>query len=250
MAYISDRYKPEEKEQSENEKRRLAFAAKLLASKPVKKDYAPFSRRFNDIEQSGVNATNYEMRRRNKREAAELEAIRRKMEAETRKRIEISVGQGRGPDLTPNYTPTIPGSNRRAPNVASPTGDFGAFVNAIASKESGGNYRAVNPDSGAMGKYQIMPGNISGTKRGWDYEALGYDVNRSQFLNSPQIQEAIAQYQLKKYYDKWGPRGAAIAWYAGPGAVSGYSQSALNAPQGQYPSISSYAEAILRRLGL
>jgi hypothetical protein len=39
-------------------------------------------------------------------------------------------------------------------------GDFGAFVNAIAGKESGGSYSARNPHSGAMGKYQIMPSNI------------------------------------------------------------------------------------------
>lgn len=249
MAYLSERYRPKEKEQTENEKRRNQFAAQLLASKPQRDSFEPYMRRFNDVEQAGVDATNYEVKRRNRREAAELEAIRKRMEAETRKRIEISIGQGKGPDLTPNYIPTLPGqSNQSASNA--PSGNFGSFMNAIAQQESGGSYSARNRSSGAMGKYQIMPGNISGRKRGWDYEALGRDVSAQEFMNSPQIQEAIAQYKMREYYNKWGPRGAAIAWYAGPGAVSGYSQSALNAPQGQYPSISGYAQQILQRLGL
>lgn len=127
-------------------------------------------------------------------------------------------------------------------------GGFSSFVNSIQSKESGGNYGAVNKDSGAMGKYQIMPANIKGSGRGWDYEALGRDVSTSQFMKSPQIQDAIAQYKLKSYYDKWGPAGAAVAWYAGPGRVKGYlaNPSKYNNPQGAYPSIAAYVNAIVK----
>lgn len=128
---------------------------------------------------------------------------------------------------------------------------FGRFMQAIGKQESGGNYGALNRDSGAMGKYQIMPANILGTGRGWDYEALGRDINTAEFLNSPQIQEKIAQYKLQQYYKKYGPAGAAIAWYAGPGAAQKYASSgyASTGGQGNYPSISGYMKQILQKMG-
>lgn len=132
---------------------------------------------------------------------------------------------------------------------ATPTGNFGDFVRAISGQESGGNYGAVNRHSGALGKYQIMPGNIPS----WSQAALGRRVTANQFLSSPQLQEQIAQYQLRQYYNKWGPEGAAVAWYAGPGTANKYMRSrgrGFNAAQGQYPSISAYALSILRKMGM
>lgn len=128
---------------------------------------------------------------------------------------------------------------------------FGKFMSAIGKQESGNNYGARNRDSGAMGKYQIMPANIEGAGRGWDYEALGRDISTSQFMSSPQIQEKIAQYKLQQYYKKYGPAGAAIAWYAGPGAAQKYASSgyASNGGQGNYPSISNYMKQILQKMG-
>lgn len=129
-------------------------------------------------------------------------------------------------------------------------GGFGAFLNAVAGQESGGNYGARNSSSGAMGKYQIMPANIQGAGRGWDYEALGRDVSVGQFLGSPKIQEAIAQYKLRSYYQKYGAAGAAVAWYAGPGAVQGYlrNPNRYTNPQGAYPSIAAYVQQVLGRM--
>lgn len=150
----------------------------------------------------------------------------------------------------PQYDPTagMPSPNYGVQGQAK--GGFAGFLNAISGQESGGNYKAQNSSSGAMGKYQIMPSNIAGTGRGWDYEALGRDVSVGEFLGSPQIQEAIAQYKLKSYYDKYGPAGAAVAWYAGPGAVSGYQKnpSAYTNPQGAYPSIAAYVQQVLGRM--
>jgi hypothetical protein len=128
---------------------------------------------------------------------------------------------------------------------------FDRFMSAIQAKESGGSYSARNRDSGAMGKYQIMPGNIQGSG-GWDKEALGRNVSTSQFMNSPEIQDAIARYKLKQYYDKYGAAGAAVAWYAGPGNAAKYVANGgrgYNRRQGNYPSVSSYAQDILRRMG-
>lgn len=130
-----------------------------------------------------------------------------------------------------------------------PSGSFGSFLKAISGKESGNNYGAVNRHSGALGKYQIMPGNIPS----WSREALGRSITPQQFLRDRSLQEQIAQHKLRQYYNKWGPEGAAVAWYAGPGRVNDYMKNGgrgYNRAQGQYPSISAYAHSILKSMGL
>lgn len=127
------------------------------------------------------------------------------------------------------------------------TGQLGSFINAIGVKESGNNYSAVNRHSGALGKYQIMPFNIAS----WSRAALGYSISPSQFLSSPQLQETIARHKLTEYYNKYGPAGAAVAWYAGPGsadrfASSGYLSRGIEA--GGYPSQYSYVNSILQAM--
>lgn len=118
-----------------------------------------------------------------------------------------------------------------------------AFINAIAGQESGGNYNAENSDTGAYGKYQIMPSNWPA----WAEEAgIGADAPRT-----PENQEIVARFKLGQYYDKYGARGAAIAWYGGEGALN-YSEEALNRKQGdngEYPSINEYADEVLGRMG-
>lgn len=118
-----------------------------------------------------------------------------------------------------------------------------AFINAIAGQESGGNYNAENGDTGAYGKYQIMPSNWPA----WAEEAgIGADAPRT-----PENQEIVARFKLGQYYDKYGARGAAIAWYGGEGALN-YSDEALNRKQGdngEYPSINEYADEVLGRMG-
>lgn len=118
-----------------------------------------------------------------------------------------------------------------------------AFINAIAGQESGGNYNAENGDTGAYGKYQILPSNWPE----WAEEAgIGADAPRT-----PENQEIVARFKLGQYYDKYGARGAAIAWYGGEGALN-YSEEALNRKQGdngEYPSINEYADEVLGRMG-
>jgi hypothetical protein len=123
------------------------------------------------------------------------------------------------------------------------SGGFSAFLNAISGQESGGNYNAVNGRTGASGKYQIMPENWTS----WSAEA-GLPENSPM---TPENQEIVAQYKLQQYYDKYGPRGAAIAWYAGEGAVD-YSENAKNRKQGNgdEPSMNEYADAILARMDI
>lgn len=91
---------------------------------------------------------------------------------------------------------------------------FEQFYSAIAEQESGGNYSAkgilVNGDR-AYGKYQIMGANIPQ----WTKAYLGYSMTPAQFLASPAAQEKVAKGKLKSYYNKYGPEGAASAWYSG-----------------------------------
>jgi hypothetical protein len=125
-----------------------------------------------------------------------------------------------------------------------PGGSLGQLMSAIRGQESGGRYSAVNRDSGAMGAYQIMPSNIAGSGRGWDYEALGRDVSQSEFMSNPGIQDAIARYKLGQYLKNWGMAGAAATWYGGEwGRKNMYS----NRPQGGYPSMAAYVNSILNR---
>jgi hypothetical protein len=139
----------------------------------------------------------------------------------------------------PNYKGKVPPKVGPIPNYTPGKGPqpFMQFLSAISSKESGGNYGAVNSSSGAMGKYQIMPANISGPG-GWDREALGREITPAQFMNSPRLQEAIARYKLSQYFKKYGAAGAASAWYSG--SPTSYKSSS---------DIGNYVRSILQALG-
>lgn len=149
-------------------------------------------------------------------------------------------GNANSQSIANGLTTTAPAGNKAY-------SEFDKFVNTIGQKESSGRYGAVNKYSGALGKYQIMPSNINGKNRGWDYEALGHDVSTSQFLSSPEIQEKVARYKLQQYYNKYGPAGASIAWYAGPGAANKYAKTgraSTNTQAWGFPSIASYMQSI------
>ena len=237
MAYINPRYVPEDKT-SDKEKQMLAWKSVLLANRRGMPETQSYRRRSDITQQGGLDATLYETRKRNAREQAYLDRQQRNLQNQQARQINVGAGPGSfqqqqntGGDV----------------NVPGATGTFAKFINAISGQESGGSYTTRNKSSGAMGKYQIMPGNLDGKKSGWDYEALGRDISAAQFMGSPQLQEAIARYKLQQYYNKYGARGAAIAWYAGPGAVN---RTNLNKSQGAYPTINNYANSILRRMGL
>lgn len=118
---------------------------------------------------------------------------------------------------------------------------FDAFFEAIAQQESGGNYSAVNGRTGASGKYQIMPGNIGP----WSQQYLGRRVSVQEFRRSPRLQDELARAVLKSYYDKYGPRGAAAAWYSGkPGRANDYRKFRKNEP-----SVGEYVDQVLSRQG-
>lgn len=91
---------------------------------------------------------------------------------------------------------------------------FEAFFWAIATQESGGNYKAVGPMTKyghAYGKYQVLQPNVGP----WTKKYYGKTLTPQQFLNNPQAQEAVARGQLQSYFNKYGAQGAAAMWYSG-----------------------------------
>lgn len=117
---------------------------------------------------------------------------------------------------------------------------------ALGGQESGGlstkeRYSVVNA-WGAVGKYQVLKSNIPG----WSKEILGYSISWQTFRDSPELQEKIVQGKLRKYFNAWGPRGAAAAWYAGPGNHDLHMNTGKQ-PGG--PSIKGYVDSVLKRAG-
>jgi hypothetical protein len=95
------------------------------------------------------------------------------------------------------------------------------YRDAIASIESAGSgdYSAVGPTNKklgrALGRYQIMEANIGP----WSKEVLGREVTPEEFMSNPQLQDAIFDGKFGSYVNKYGPSGAAQAWFAGEGGV-------------------------------
>lgn len=104
--------------------------------------------------------------------------------------------------------------------VITPPPENPKYADAISSVESGGNYRAIGPDTGggnrALGKYQVMASNVGP----WSKEILGQEITPQEFLANPQIQDKIFNAKFGAYAQKYGPEGAARAWFAGEGGMN------------------------------
>jgi hypothetical protein len=94
------------------------------------------------------------------------------------------------------------------------------YLRPLARIESGGRkdpYATVGPQTKygrALGKYQVMEGNVPS----WTKEALGRAMTRDEFLASKDAQEAVARNKFGEYLGKAGtPEGAAAMWFGGPG---------------------------------
>jgi hypothetical protein len=93
------------------------------------------------------------------------------------------------------------------------------FMYAVGKVESGGNYYARNPVSGAYGKYQIMPSN-------WPAWAKSY-LGNSKAKQTPANQEKVAAGKftaLHRSLDSW--RRVAYWWLTGSKRTSGWSANA------------------------
>lgn len=122
-----------------------------------------------------------------------------------------------------------------------------SFFAAIEGQESGGDSTAVSP-AGAVGIYQIMPDNWPS----WSKEA-GYEGADP---NDEAAQRAVGKYKLGQYYDKYGPAGAMVAWYAGEENAKRYVKGETtdiwgrpwDAPQSNGPSIQGYVDSVMSKL--
>lgn len=115
---------------------------------------------------------------------------------------------GGGAYLVGQQTPLhLPGHHKLAPLSAT----CARLPAGIRAQESGGDYRAVNAHTGALGAYQILPGNVAP----WSRDILGYPVTTGRFLNSQPIQDRVARGKLAGLCRRFGPRGAAAAWFSG-----------------------------------
>jgi hypothetical protein len=111
------------------------------------------------------------------------------------------------------------GAGSTATGGGDPAGDSTSYRGAIAGIESGGKYDAIGPQTKtgdrAYGKYQVMGANIPA----WTEQALGKRMSVKDFLASPEAQDATFDHIFGGYVQKYGPEGAAQAWFGGPGSV-------------------------------
>lgn len=92
-----------------------------------------------------------------------------------------------------------------------PANEKQIFLAAEREQESGGNYQIVNPGSGALGAWQVMPANLPG----WLAASGQRNMTPYQYLHDPAAQNRLALVILGGAYDRYGPAGAAAWWYSG-----------------------------------
>ena len=119
------------------------------------------------------------------------------------------------PAPAPAPTTFRPGIAAPAAAPVAPAGGAPDYGKAIAGIESGGAYDKLGPQTKtgdrAFGKYQVMGNNIPE----WTTQVLGKPMTPEQFLSNPDAQEAVFKAKFGDYVQKYGPEGAAKAWFAG-----------------------------------
>lgn len=125
--------------------------------------------------------------------------------------------------------------------------DIDRFMEALATygERSGKSYSQVNADTGAAGRFQILPSN-------WPKWAQEAGVNPAD--RSPAAQDRVARFKMQQYHAQYGDWGAvAAAWYGGPKAAQRYLANPgdpyLTRKQGKYPSIREYVDRVVGGLG-
>lgn len=141
-----------------------------------------------------------------------------------------------------------------APNINKPFDksttkpDINRLMQAIASQESGGNHELINGDSGASGKWQVMPENIPS----WSKAALGREVSHAEFIGNAEIQQAIVKHRLGLYLDQQSTsdrsleetiRRVASAWYSGQPKLWNNTKPQYSNGR-EYPSIAEYTASV------
>jgi hypothetical protein len=130
-----------------------------------------------------------------------------------------------------------PGPTAFAAPEAAPD-PMAAYRRATSSIESGGpegNYRAVGPQTKygrAIGRYQVLASNVPE----WSEKYFGERLTPTEFLNNPAAQDAVYRGKFGEYVQKYGPEGAARAWFAGERNMNN-----MNASDG-HKTVRAYAQ--------
>lgn len=125
------------------------------------------------------------------------------------------------------------------------TGGMSSYRDAIASIESAGSgdYQALGPQTKgdrAYGRYQVMGRNVPE----WTKAAFGFSMTPDQFLASPEAQDRVFDHVFGGYVDRFGPEGAAQAWFGGPGSVGKTGRKDVLGTD-----VGSYGQRFIRALG-
>ena len=133
-----------------------------------------------------------------------------------------------------------------ARNTPTQDAGFKSFRDAIAGIESAGSgdYSALGPQTKtgdrAYGRYQVMGANVPE----WTKAALGRSMTPQEFAASPEAQDAVFDHRFGQYVQKYGPEGAAKAWFAGEGGMkNGGARDQLGT------SVDQYGQKFMRGMG-
>jgi hypothetical protein len=155
-----------------------------------------------------------------------------------------SVDAGRMlPSLTP--APKPPFSEGPASEGGTKSGDpLAKSASAVSGLESGGDYEAVGrvtkTGDRAYGKYQVMGANVPE----WTEATLGKSMTPEEFLKNPEAQEAVFKNKFGEYTQKYGPTGAAKAWFAGERGMNN-----PNATDANGMTVDRYGKGFARAFG-
>lgn len=157
--------------------------------------------------------------------------------------LQAGVGQGAAKVTTGPLAVSPPGADASGPTALSDP--LSSFSHAISKNEGNGSYTQMGTQTRtgdrAYGKYQVMGANIPQ----WTQEAIGQPLSADQFLKSPEAQEAVFRKKFGDYVDKYGPEGAARAWYAGEKGMNNPNATDINGKI----TVDQYGKKFLNNLG-
>lgn len=233
------------------------WASKKMSQKARDQQADAETRRMTAQEQLDERKAKREAERASAAQAAELQA---KIDAYNKNdpALDSALGIRREKPPAPDYVLTDMQDGSKAwiqkpgtggpPARNTPTQDAGfkSFRDAIAGIESAGSgdYSAIGPQTKtgdrAIGRYQVMGANVPE----WTKAALGRSMTPQEFAASPEAQDAVFDHRFGQYVQKYGPEGAAKAWFAGEGGMkSGGARDQLGT------SVDQYGQKFMRGMG-
>jgi hypothetical protein len=181
-----------------------------------------------------------------KRRNYDMSLFPQQWDPSTERRLQFDVDQSIPWADRPQAMPA-PGGGAPAPGGAPGGTEIDRASGAISGIESvgqpNGGYGAIGPQTKqgrAYGKHQVMDFNVGP----WTAEVLGKAMTPQEFLANPQAQDAVFKAKFGQLAQKYGPEGAARAWFAGEGGMNNPNASDVNGM-----TVSRYAEKFNKGFG-